>query len=72
MVVNDDAGCLDTCGVRAFFASGLAPTVIFGRPLVWRIAIEHVGATLARDGGVSGVMDVGCAGLIAGKPCSYS
>jgi len=26
MVINDDAGCLDARGVRAFFASMLAPT----------------------------------------------
>ncbi|KAB0502987.1 hypothetical protein F7R06_16730 [Pseudomonas moorei] len=30
MDVNDNAGCLNSRGVRAFFASRLAPTVLIG------------------------------------------
>jgi hypothetical protein len=38
MDVNDDAGCLDECGVRAFFASKLAPT---GDPRTLLIFTTH-------------------------------
>jgi hypothetical protein len=39
-----------------------------GRCREWRLAVIPCRSRLAGDGGVSGDGDVGCAGLIAGKP----